>query len=207
MRVALADRDRRSLLFIGPLTFTYDDPGPKEIDLRNFSKDQIDQIVYNWRQGVLIVDDEDELKSWAEASTPTAKGYSTPAGPVPQIDPARPTAKSPVEAQEEAAKQLKKLLSGRIPTIRAALPGLRMAELRKLLELEKSRKARKKVITMLEEVIASHENEVLASVGTQDLSQMAGIHSQDGVVAKSTQLSDIVESEVEQIVLNPILED
>jgi len=207
MKVALADRNRRSMLFIGPLSFSYDDPGPKEIELKNFSQDQIEQILYNWRQNVLVVDDESELKRHGQEAPASAQGYAPLASPPPPIDPAKPISKSPQETQEESAKQLRKLLSGRIPTIKAALPTLRMGELRKLLEIEKSKKARKKVIAMLEQIIKGHEKQVTDRVGASDLSDMAGIHAQDRVAAVSTQLSDIVESEVEQIVLNPTLEE
>lgn len=197
MQIALRDRERVSMCIIGPHTFTYDEPGPKDIDLESLSQQELNQLVYNARRGVLAVGDPDELLRLASKAPATAQSYSTPHE--------QPIPKEPVQGEdviEEDLKELRELLRGSVSSVKRGVQGLTPGRVRKLLELELEGKNRKSLKTHLNEVLAKHAESVVGQVGDEDTGDKITAVG----VANSTSplVTDIVESEIEQVVLNPL---
>jgi hypothetical protein len=196
MQVTL-DPDRGAFCFIGQHAFTFGEPGPKEIDIEDLSPEEKKQLLYNLRRGVLIADDPDIVNRLAEPSN-----YATPdERPIERDKPIQITSLSPQEAIEKDLEELKTLLKGKVATIKRQASDLRPARARKLLELERSGKSRKSVISFLEKLTSNH-----ASMVTEKISEELVPKDRVQVTQLSTQLTDIVESEEEEVTINPAQE-
>lgn len=186
-----------SMIFIGSHSFTFGDPGPKEIDLDELSPTELNQLIYNVRRGILTVDDKEALFEKGEKLPANSKKVATlEERPVTE---ALPTFTSE-EAVEEDLKGLRKLLKGSVATVQKEAKDLRSGQIRKLLELEKQGKDRVSLTLYLEELISKHSDAVTKAVGKEDL--QAFIPD----VGNLSQVSDVVESEHKEVMLNQDLE-
>ncbi len=189
--------DRGSFCFIGQHAFTYGEPGPKEIDIETLSDEERKQLLYNIKRGTLIIDDDSVLSQLAESNAAAISQES----PRIQQRPVQVQDLSPEEAIEKDLEELKTLLKDEVATVKKEATSLRPARARKLLELERDGKARKSVVSFLEKLIDSH-----ASIVTAKFAEELEIEDRVKTSQLSTQLTDIVESEEEQVTINPAQE-
>lgn len=203
IQVALADRDKQSMLFLGePLNFTYDTPGPVTVNLDELSPTQKNQLMYNCRIGALAVSDKDALLEACAALPAASPAFTTGhEQPVQKQEPP----KDAMRAAEEDLDKLKELLDAHHSTVKKNVVGLRPAQLRSLLELEQSGKKRKSVLKFLEEVVAKHADSVTSQLAEEgdlmDAPRNAVFQADPG--ARSTQITDVIESDEEEVTLIP----
>lgn len=187
----LLNKDKSSMLVVGDTVFTFDDPGPKEIDLDAMAPGLVKQLIYNCRRGLLACGSPDELL--AHDSKPIPQLVTDHERPIPQRQPIQPI---PEDAAEEDLKSLKKMLKSKIPSIRKELATLPPGRVRKLKELEQAGKNRKRLIADIDKILAKHKETTKAAVGSADVG--GKIHA-PGASTGSPNVSDIVESEVEEV--------
>jgi hypothetical protein len=193
--------DKSSFCTIGTFSFTFLEPGPQYVDLEQLTSEEIQQIYYNIKRNVLKTDDVEKL----ETSLGIAKKpqYVTP-NEVPITTPLKMDDRPSLEAAlEEDQKELKKILAGVTSSIKKQASSMRPGRLRKLLELEKKNKKRVGVIAFLTETVNQHVESV------QNVFQGEDLIPEDGIKLSelSTQLEDIVESDVEEVILKIPTED
>ena len=178
---------------IGPFSFTF---GQQEcdIDVDQLPDEYKKQLLYNINRGTLLTEDKEAL-----ASLVSSMQQATPV-PVEQIpiqhNQVSQRAEAPVKDPiKEDLKPLRALLRGTVATVKKEAATYSIGRLRKLLELEKDLKNRKSVVTFLEEQLERHQNAVKAVVIGED----TGPVNQGDPFAQSTQITDIVESEEEEV--------
>lgn len=201
MQFQLANPDRAGFCKIGDHLFTFDVPGPADVDVSKLSPEELSQFLYNYRRGVLACNDPDELTRVCEGSWSAAKSYSTPAER-PLAPDKSPLLEDVVDPIREDLKELKALLQKGVNTVKREVRDLPVGRVRKLVELEIAGKNRKSLKAFLNELLAKHAKGVLGSVGDEDAGDsLAGVKP-----LGSKQVTDVVDSEVEQVqvVLNPL---
>jgi len=205
MQVWLRDKDRCGMVFIGSLVLNYDEPGPIDVDLGKFTQEQKRQLLYNWRRAAIQVDNPDRL--WEVCGQgAAAKSYSVPAEkPLQSQEVAKSISKemTPVDAHAQEGEKLKRVLKDHWATVKKNIVGMRPAQLRKLQELEKEGKGRKSILNVIEELLADHELSVAVKVGSVDVGNIDEAYAADPEVQRSTQVSNVVESDVDTITLIP----
>lgn len=202
IQVALADRERQSMLFLGdPLNFTYDTPGPVTVDLDTLTLEQKNQLMYSCRIGALAVSDADALVQACAALPAASPSFTTGhEQPVEQVAP-----KNALEGAEEDLDKLRELLDAHHSTVKKNVAMLRPAQIRTLLELEEAGKKRKSVLKFLNEVVARHSDSVtgqLAEGGDLMDAPRCAVFQEDPQ-ARSTQITDVIESDEEEVTLIP----
>jgi len=201
MQFQLRDPDKVGFIIVAGNTFTYDEPGPHEIDVESLPLDQRNQLLYNCRRRVLACSEPEELVKLCEAVMPAAKSYATPAEkPVKATQP--PQIDEVVDPFEEDLKQLRAMLQLGVNKIKKQAKDLPVGRVRKLLELEANRKNRKSLKAFLNDILAKHAEGVLDSVGDEDTGEKFTPVGVGNIGSK--QVTDVVESELEQVVLNPL---
>lgn len=185
----LLNKDKSSMLVIGNTVFTFDDPGPKEIDLDTVGGGLVKQIIYNCRRGLLACEDPQALL--AKDAVPAPKLATEHERPIAKRIPIKPSD----EPTEEDLKPLKKLLKSNVATIKKELAALPPGRIRKLKELETKGKWRKSLIAEMDRMIAKHIKDAKAAVGAMDVGGKVHAPGTEG----SPNVSDIVESEVEEV--------
>lgn len=175
---------------IGSYYLTFGEPGPHDIDVDSLTEEQKKQLAYNVKRGVLETDEDvnDLLDTPVQYSTPEER-------PIQKVQPIQ--AKTPDEIIADDIKELRALLRRKIPEVKKVAQDMRPARLKRLLELERETKARKGIMIFLNDLLALHESTVAARVGQDDV---GGKHQID-LHAVSTQVSDIVESEEEEVTI------
>ena len=201
MEFQLRDPDKTGFIIVAGNTFTYDEPGPHEINVEGLPPGDRNQLLYNCRRGVLACSEPKKLEELCEVVTQAAKSYATPAER--PINPAQPPKiEEVVDPIEEDLKGLRAMLRKSVNTIKKEAKGLPFGRMRKLLELETKGKNRKGVKTFLNEILAKQAEKVMNTVGDEDAGTKftpIGVGAIGG-----QQVSDVVESELEQVVLNPL---
>jgi len=199
MQISLADKDKCSMLFLGePLNLTYDEPGPVEVDFNSLSEIQKKQIFFNWKRGVLIVNDEDLLKSIYNkpiqvVQTAVEKQVDSSMVKVIAFE------ESVGNVLREREVKLRALLRKPLATIKKQLLSLSNVELRELVEIEKKTKNRKKLIDMIDPLVNKHRVGVGKIVGTEDIG-----NSTHNPYARALDNSmEVIESETEEVMLIP----
>jgi len=204
MRIALADRNKQSMFHIDEvLHLTYDSPGPVEVDISSLPDQAKQQLLYNLRRGVLATDTPELLIDVTPLEGIVAKSYATPhERPITATEPIKDTE----QLAEAQVKELKKLLKKTVPTIQAAMAQLRPGQMQALIELEKQGKSRKRLLETLEKQYAKYCQGVAEAIGGVDLMESDDALRQaqkalrEGV---STNVSDVVESESEEVTFTP----
>ena len=168
-----------------------------DVDVEQLPPEYKKQVLYNINRGVLKTRDREGLKTLAGAIQPF-----TPV-PLEQIpikyqEVAKRSAAPVTDPMVADLKPLRALLRQTIPTIKKEAAVYGVSRLRKLLELEKGGKKRKGIVQFLTEQLEKHELDVVSMLGQV---KETSFHQQDPF-AKSTQVSDIVESEEETVVFS-----
>jgi hypothetical protein len=205
MQVSLRNKDRVSWIMIGNYLFSYDDD-VHEMHLDELSNQEFAQLVYNWQRGVFTVSEPETLLKAIEDAQNAVIQESVKKEPV---EP-KPKPTTIIDHTIAEAKELKSLLNKRVTSIQKEAKSLNPSKLRKLLELESnSKKPRKSLVGFLDNMCALNRQHVADTVGSQDvqLNKMdyTGVMKQ-GMDERLNldNLTDVVESELEQIVLNPL---
>jgi len=202
IQVALANRDRQSMLFLGePLNFTYDTPGPVEVDLDQLTPTQKNQLMYNCRIGALAVSDKEALLEACSALPAASPTFTTGhEQPVAQTAP-----KDAVDDAKEELNKLKELLDAHHSTVKKNVGLLRPAQVRQLLELEQAGKKRKSVLKVLQEIVSKHSDSVTSQFvqGGDLMDAPRNQVFQEDSGARSTQITDVVESDEKEVTLIP----
>lgn len=201
MQFQLADKEKVGWIMIGKNIFTFDDPGPKEIDLKTTPLSERNQLLYNCRRGILACGDPDLLLKSCQDVWSASKGFATP-----NEVPAKPQKRLEIdEVLEKDNQTLKDILTGSVATIKRKAADLPPAKIRKLVEFEIVGKNRKGVKTLCNEILTTHANEVMEAVFGEDVGDTI---TPTGVGQTTSPIvSDIVESDLEQLVLNPLGDD
>lgn len=191
--------EKSGLLIIGDITFTFDEPGPVEISLESSSAEIFNQLVYSCKTGILKCGDPDKLIAMIEKQKkPPFRSQAAVAAPV------RPVKKDetvlPGDPIEEDLKDLKSLLKKNVSSVKKELPGLSPGRLRKLAELEKTGKNRKALLSLLTNLLNKHADTVAKNVSGSDI---AGTTHEVGISVGSPQVSDIIDSEIEEVTIYP----
>jgi hypothetical protein len=185
--------DKSPFYSVGPFLFTI---GQEEhnIDVNQVSDEYKKQLLYGVNMGTLLSSDEKGLAALSSAMQPTT--------PIPQEQ-------VPIKYQEvsklvqtvvkdpirEDLKPLRTLLRKTVATIKKESAEYNPSRLRKMLNLEEDQKKRKSVIQFLEERLDQHARSVAAMIPGED---QGTVHQNDSL-ARSTQITNIVESEEVQI--------
>lgn len=177
MEVSLANLERHSMLFIGSVSLTSENPGPVTLDVDTLTKEEAFQVLFNIKKGVLsATGDLETLQSKLN------------------IEQAAPKIKVPVA--DEKDDKLKKILSKRVNTIKKEVRDLNVSDLRKVMELEKEGKNRKSVNSFLEGLYATHAEQV-----AEKLKSMQNSSEKEGLDAQTflDDLPDVLELEEEEV--------
>lgn len=188
----LLNKDKSSMLMVGNTVFTFDDPGPKEIDLDTIDHGLVKQLIYNCRRGLLACGDPEALL--AKEITPIPRLATDHERPIPKRVPIKPSD----EPTEEDIKPLKKLLKSSVATIKKELASLPPGRIRKLKELEMQGKWRKSLLAEMDRMIEKHTRDAKAAVGAMDVGGKVHAPGMTG----SPNVSDIVESEEKEVEVN-----
>lgn len=212
MQIALNEHGRTLMLFIGqqdphghyPLTFTLDDPGPKDVDISSLGPAEKTQLLYNYRRGALLVReaDREEFLRLTQDTPAAAKGYKT--GAEIPIDPKQPP-KDALQRQGELESKLKTYLKNHWSTIKKGIPDMDMSTIKNLRALEEAGKSRKSLLKAFDEAIEAHVKSVQSKVAGPDIGGM--VHEVGLDRLPSTNISDVVESDEEEVLLIPPDED
>lgn len=191
--------DKCSMIFIGPLSLNFNDPGPIEIDLESLSDKEIRQLIYGHQCGDLFVDNLEELISVI------SKKQSEQRVEV-QKQTVIQKKFEPRDIIEKDIALLKKLLREKIEDIKDAVAVMSPSKIKKLLELERVSKNRKSLITYLEDIYTEHVMSVKKNVGTKDNPVYA---TPDLGLAKQylENISSIKETDTEIVSFNPVTKE
>lgn len=201
MKFQLREDGRVGFLIVGGCCFTIDTPGPFEIDVKALPPVERARLLYECRRGALACSEPKALIKICEPIVPAFKAYTTPAER--PIDTAKvPNLEDEKERIEEDLKDLRALLRETIPSIKKAASEMSASRVRKLLELEEKGKNRKGLKAFLGDLVKRGGDEVAKVVGDVDIGDIFTPVGVRGVGSK--QVSDVVESEVKQVVLNPM---
>lgn len=192
--------DEYGMCFIGQYSFNFENPGPIQMDIDKLSNNELNQLVYNHRRGVLYINNIDELMSKASNLPANSSKFST-------------TAEKPVQQKmeprdiiEQEELVFRKLLRGKIEDIKDTVAVMSPAKIKKLVELEKITKNRKKLLTYLQGILDEHTTAVMKKVGPEDAITYAPINL--GLERRYLEnVSKVVESDYTQLVLNPISDE
>jgi hypothetical protein len=207
------NESKGSFCSIGEVHFSFVDPGPKELDLGLMDRDELNQLLYNIRKGTLKTKDKKDIKELVNLTrglpassnqfvTPSEAPLKDDVPPEISLDPIQ-------EKREEEEKELKKILRGKVEQIKVSAQELDARQLRRMVEFEFSGKKRQSVIKFLEQLISIHQQSVQAQVGKTPLEASKN----QGELVKNLSrvdldnISEVVESDVEQVVLNPYPDD
>jgi len=190
MKVEL-NTDKSPFLTIGPYSFTFGTP-EHNVAVEELNDELKKQFVYNIRRSVLKLENKEDIQKLLDVETPDT--------PMPaNVIPIRPTdvAQNMEDTIDKTVKILRGILKGTIPSVKKEAATLRLGSLRRLLELEQEGKNRKKLIEFFQKRLSAHRAEVVQAKGTEDMQPVDAVQ----VDTLSTQLSDIVESEEEQVLV------
>lgn len=197
MRFSL-NTEKSPFCTVGPFSFTFGQE-EHEIDVDQMPDEYKKQLLYNVNRGVLLTEDRQGLAALAGAMQPVTP---VPQEQVPiQYQKVAQVVSTPVKDPiKEDLKPLRTLLRQTVTTVKKEATTLSPGRLRKLLELEEDSKNRKSVVSFLKERLKQHEKAVAARVGAPDEKdeyKLLGALAKDPL--RSTQVSDIVESEEVQV--------
>ncbi|MAE81947.1 MAG: hypothetical protein CMB80_04370 [Flammeovirgaceae bacterium] len=177
MEISLANLERHSMLFIGSISLTPENPGPICVDVQSLSEKEAFQMMYNIKKGILSV-------------TGDLVPLRNKLAPEKEISGAIETV--------EKDSNLMKLLNKKIATVRREASDLTPSEQRKLLELEKSHKNRKGLVGFLTNLQSRHLDEV-----SKNLEKVKENSDKEGLTAQTflDDLPDVLELEQEEVEL------
>jgi len=177
MEVSLANLEKHSMLFIGSVSLTSENPGPVTLDVDALTKEEAFQVLFNIKKGVL-----------------SATGDLNPLQSKLNVEQKPVEAKQVVEKKKDS--KLTKLLSKSIATVKREASDLSPADLRKLLDLEQNNKNRKGLIGFLTNLNSRHTDEV-----AENLEKIKENSDKEGLTAQTflDDLPDVLELEQEEV--------
>lgn len=180
--------------------FTYDDPGPFDVNVESLTHLERNQLLYNVRRRVLQTDKPDRLVKLCRGEWAASKGYATPA----EVPAANVVKVNEVDVENEnRTKEYKDLLLKSANSIKKNVADKPVSEIRKILDLEVLGKNRKGVTKLLNLILSKHAEEVMSSVGELGDGEKTIVAGRTSI--GSPLVSDIVDSDVQLIeVLNPL---
>jgi hypothetical protein len=194
------NKEKHGMCFVGSHVFNFDNPGPIEINVETLSAQDRNQFIYNYRQRVLKVENIEELLSGDELPAMSNK-FMTP-GEKPLTIKKK---NNPRDIIEQETRTLNKLLRRKVGIIQETTKTMPVGQLRRLLEIEITQKNRKKLVSFINDILNKHANSVMNNMGEEDLEvsrppdhRVLGINRQ-----YLDNISEVVESDIEQIILNP----
>jgi len=194
--------ENASMCFVGKISLNFMNPGPVEIDLNELSEAELNQIVYNVRKEVLLVDDKKELLKKTKKLPASSDKFKTSAE--------KPIEQPKFEEHKDLIQQdeldLRKVLRETVPIIMQKVEQMSVGQVRRLIEQEVQLKNRKKLVTYLKDIVRDHEQSVTNKLGNGDMNiNDTKINKKHTGLAKEywNNISEIVETDVEQVVLNP----
>lgn len=189
--------DEHGMCFIGRWNFNFSQPGPRRIDVSELSVNEINQFVYNHRRGVLRIENLEELMSKAKELPAASPKFIT--GNEQPVQ--KKTEPHDIIEQEELA--FRKLLRSKIEDIKDTVAVMSPAKVRKLIGFEKETKNRKKLLKYLQNILDEHTKSVTKRVGSEEAIMFAPVDL--GLERRHLEnISKVIESDIEQMVLNPI---
>lgn len=196
MQIALANRDVHSMFFVmgTDIHLTYDNPGPFTFNAVNLSLKHKETIISARDRGILWIDDGGSLS----LPPPVKVEYTAVTTTV-------TTPKSLKDVTANKTMLFNKLLKKRVPSIKLEVAELALIDMNLIMTLESTGRNRKTLMNFFNEILEDHAKQVSISVGTEDLSDIL----QNKMINQvgSTQISDVLESESKDIILNPEGED
>jgi hypothetical protein len=180
--------DKVPFCAIGTLYWTSVAPGPIEVNLKTLDKKEVQQIRYNLNRDVLLTDDRSELDPY-DNMVVNNQAASIPSPPTMKLQ----------DALEIDRQELRRALEGRVPSVKKFAQELRPGRLRRLVDLEREGKNRKNLLEFLNMLLTNHTETV-----KNFLQHGEDLEPQDRIrlAQLSTQLSDIIESEKEEVNFN-----
>ena len=175
MELALKDSEKHSMLFIGKqIALTPENPGPIAININSLSREEVQQVLFNVRMGILSTEFdlsllEKRLGLKAEVKAIPKKTEST-----------------------KKDTDLKKLLAKKIGVVKKEASELAVSDLRKLIDLEQSGKNRKSLVPFLSEMYSLHADQVASKLESLEKNS-----EKDELTAQSflDDLPDVIESD------------
>ena len=176
MQITLANPDRVPMCFIGPYRLTFENPGPVDVVIDTLGPAEKQQLLFNLQRGVLATREREEI----HLLLPTAQ-------------PAKPVKPAPTP-EENDAQELGKLLKKSVASVKKEAAGLRLAQVRRMLDIEEQGKNRKGLTKFFNELISKHQQEVMEKLGAEELdaTQLPDIGLDE------SQLSAVTDSEEEE---------
>lgn len=188
MLFMLNQEKRVGFLSIGKTVFTFDDPGPKDVNLESATQVEIGQLVYNGRKGVLLVEDPDKLLSLVEEAAPIAKEEKK--------EEVKQDKKEDII--EEENKKLRKILKKSVSSVKKSSVDLTTGQIRRMKNLESSGKNRKSLLSFFNEILDKHSKTVTNTVGNEDVE---GKYFHQSI--SSPQVSEVIEDSGYEVKLIP----
>jgi len=182
MEISLANLERHSILFIGSsISLTPENPGPVFVDVGSLTEKEASQVMFNIHKGVLSATGSlDDLRGKLNIQTVRTP---TPAA-----------VKKPVK--DNRGIEFRKILAKKIGTIKKEVSGFSVSDLRKLMDLEKKGKNRKRLNAYLGGLYQTHTEQVAKRIkSAQDNSGKAGLDTQTFL----DDLPNVVESGEEKV--------
>jgi len=182
---------------IGPFAFSLGNES-YDIEVDPLPDDYKKQLLYNLNRGVLLSDDKEGIASLSgtiQRATPIPQEQV----PIQHDKVSKKVNTIPKDAVEQDLKPLKALLRKTVSTVKKEAAGMTPSQVRKLLELEKGLKNRKSIINFLSDILEKHELSVMSSLGEEEENLPTVVDPLTVDPRRSTQVSDIVESDVESI--------
>ena len=213
MQVRL-NETRASMVQIDTHFLTFRNPGPVDIDLDKLDKSRLNQLLYNIRKGVIVKPPEDEMHKLLALTNqlPAASNrFVTPEeNKLNNEDSSRLMTLSRMAEEED---KLKKVLKGNIDTVKKEVGTMSLSQVRKVLDIEVHTRNRPSLVKWLDTLVQSHTNQVTRDLYAKPSNDQ--VKNQSDLVKKGLgngivdldNIGDIVESDVEQVTLNPYADE
>lgn len=196
MRVTL-NADKHDLCFIGKIYFTFEDPGPRDINVDDLTPNEKVHMYAAWKSGKLFIEGSEELEKHIKVTTPEeqrAKQLVT-----------QKAAKPPKPSMNE--QELRRILREKITVIKETIPTLSLKETKELFELEKITKNRKQITSILSDIIDKQTRAVVDSIGEGKDEDMFKVNDKSvrGTLTIQQYLDsvgDVIESDIEEVTID-----
>ena len=185
--------DKADMCFIGSYVFNFENPGPLEVDVEKLSANEKLLFITNINRQILKTDTPEKLIKEEEEKTEQVKPK--------ELDPNIEIHMQWAKANEELDKELKSILAQSINTVKKEVVGNKnIKRIKRILELEKENKNRKSLVALFNDIIKEESEKISKQLGDD-----VGTYIQPGIGSEF--VSEIEETEIEDIVLNPSKED
>jgi len=142
MKITLNTNQTPFVFVPGVHDFTFSDPGPIDVNLKDLTEEQFNQLLSQVRRGHLVSDNPKGFQTFRKEKT------------------------TPIFKEKEVSTEeiLAKLLRENVSTLKKKIPELNTSWIQKLLEIEISGKNRKSVVQLCQTILQKHQAEVAAAV-------------------------------------------